>query len=49
MGCCLTFHATLSLIAVLAQLGLVIYFFVDPSGAVQKLDDDAVARGKQPK
>lgn len=49
LSCCMTFHASLSLIAVLAQLGLLIYFFVDPSGAVSKLEDYATSRGKEPK
>lgn len=42
-------HATLSVIAGLGHLGLVIYLFVDPSGAVQKLQDYAIAKDHAPR
>lgn len=47
--CCLGLHAVLSVIAGLGHLGLVIYLFVDPAGAVQKLQDYAIDKGHAPR
>lgn len=46
--CCLALHAIVGFIAGLGQLGLVIYLFVDPSGAVNNIEDLAESEGKDP-